>query len=140
MIIEPLLLTNSEEPRVPVSNLSEQSTNISSTVTILPKQAFRSAAIEPESTNISVGQRLTKPGIPMSESQYLDVEVINVDTFEFDDTWALRPKTSANLCEGYALALPDGQSPHDFYPFALHSLLKLPWNYSVHNDQIALFA
>ena len=81
-----------------------------------------------------------KPGIPMSESQYLDVEVINVDTFEFDDTWALQPKTSANLCEGYTLASPDGQSPHDSYPFALHSLLKLPWNYSVCNDQITLFA
>jgi hypothetical protein len=70
---------------------------------------------------------------------YLDVEVINVDTFEFEDTLR-QPKTSVYLCKGYALAFPDGQSPHDSYPFALHSQLELPWDYSVRNGRMALFA
>ena len=96
------------------------------------------AEIEPESTTVSVGkpgQGVEKPGISM----YLDVEVINVDTFEFEDTLR-RPKTSANLCEGYTLTFSDGQSPHDSYPFALHSQLELPWDYSVRNGQMTLFA
>ena len=60
--------------------------------------------------------------------------------FKFNDTLR-QPKTSENLlCEGYALTFPDGQSPHDSYPFALHSQLELPWNYSVCNGRMTLFA
>jgi hypothetical protein len=85
---------------------------------------------------VAVGEGVEKPGIPM----YPDVEVINVDTFELEDTLQRPPKTSANLCEGYALPFPDGQSPHDSYPFALHSQLELPWDYSVRNGRMTLFA
>ena len=70
------------------------------------------------------------------------LKCINVDMFEFEDTLR-QPKTSVNLCEdseGYALTFPDGQSPHNSYPFALHSQLELPWNYSVRNGQMILFA
>ena len=95
---------------------------------------FSGSMIEPDSetTLIPIGQGLKRPTYP-------DVEVINVDALEFEDTLR-RSKTSANLCKGYALAFPDGQSPHNFYPFALHSQLELSWDYSVRNGQMTLFA
>ena len=62
-----------------------------------------------------------------------------MDSFEFEDILQ-RPKTSANICKGYALIFPDGQSPHGSYPFALHSHIELPWNYTVRNGQMTLFA
>ena len=91
---------------------------------------------------------LTCAGAPqasnLSRINVLDgnLEVIDVDSFEFEDTLVQEPKTlmSAKICKGYALNFPDGQSPHGSYPFALHSHLKLPWNYTVCNGQMALFA
>jgi hypothetical protein len=47
---------------------------------------------------------------------------------------------SANICKGYALIFPDQQSPHNSYPFALHGHLELPWDYTVCNGQMNLFA
>jgi hypothetical protein len=113
-----------------------QSDNVSDST---PTQFSNLAVIEPESTLVSIGQGLENPEIP---TMNLDVEVINVDTYEFEDTLQ-RPKTSANVvnqCNGYTLAFPDGQSPHNSYPFALHSQLELPRDYSVRNGRMALFA
>ena len=74
-----------------------------------------------------------------SETEALD-EVIDVDSFiEFEDALH-RPKTSENICKGYALIFPDGQSPHGSYLFALHSHIELPWDYTVRNGQMTLFA
>jgi hypothetical protein len=36
--------------------------------------------------------------------------------------------------------LPDGQSPNSTYPFALHNLHSLPWNYAVWNGVLILFS
>ena len=92
--------------------------------------------VDTESTPVSIGQGLERLESPI----YLDDdEVIDVDMFKFNDTLQ-QPKTSENLlCEGYALTFPDGQSPHDSYPFALHSQLELLWNYSVRNGRMTLF-
>jgi len=43
-------------------------------------------------------------------------------------------------CEGYTMQLPGGQSPHGMYPFTLHDLHSLPWNYAVFNGILILFA
>ena len=56
--------------------------------------------------------------------------------FEFEDS--LGPTdTSATLCKGYILAFSDGKSP---YPFALHDMLVLPWDYSLRDGVMALFS
>ena len=65
--------------------------------------------------------------------------MIVLDAFEFEDT--LGPtKTSVNLCKGYAMAFSNGRSPHTSYPFALHDTLVLPWDYSLKNGVMTLFA
>jgi hypothetical protein len=40
----------------------------------------------------------------------------------------------AKTCPGYQLTFPPGQQGHTSYPFALHTVLSLPWDYSVHRD------
>ena len=69
-----------------------------------------------------------------------ELEVIDVDSFEFEDSTLQRSKASVNICKGYALIFPDGQSPHGSYPFSLHCHLELPWDYAVRNGQMTLFA
>jgi hypothetical protein len=96
--------------------------------------------LEPVTTDPPPTSTLSNlPGIDVLDGE---IEVIDVDSFEFEDTLQLLqgPKTSANICKGYTLIFPDGQSPHDSYPFALHSHLELPWNYTVRNGQMTLFA
>ena len=44
------------------------------------------------------------------------------------------------LCKGYELHIPGRQSPHQAYPFGLHDLLSLPWDYAVRNGVMTLFA
>jgi hypothetical protein len=66
-------------------------------------------------------------------------EIINVDSYEFEDTLQTSKQT-ANICKGYTLSFPDGRSPHDSYPFALHNHLELPWDYTVCNGRMSLFA
>ncbi|KAF8219043.1 hypothetical protein L208DRAFT_1089348, partial [Tricholoma matsutake] len=43
-------------------------------------------------------------------------------------------------CNGFTLSFPDGKSPHTAYPFALHDTLVLPWDYSLKNGVMKLFA
>jgi len=76
------------------------------------------------------------PGVNVLDGK---LEVIDVESFEFEDILQ-EPKTSANICKGYALIFPDGRSPHDSYPFALHNHLELPWDYTVRNGRMTLFA
>jgi len=86
------------------------------------------------------------PSIPPAGIDILDahsgtgkLELIDMDVFEFED--ALQgSQMPANICRGYALIFPGGQSPHDSYPFALHNHLELPWDYTVRNGQMTLFA
>jgi hypothetical protein len=40
----------------------------------------------------------------------------------------------AKTCPGYRLIFPPGQQGHTSYLFALHTILSLPWDYSVHRD------
>jgi hypothetical protein len=40
----------------------------------------------------------------------------------------------AEKCPGYRLIFPLGQQGHTSYPFALHTVLSLPWDYSAHHD------
>lgn len=92
----------------------------------------------PEPTNPNYG-----PSILISdESDDLEeVEVIDFDSLKFDSEGALKtPKTSAKTCQGHVLVFPDGKSPHSCYPFALHDILVLPWNYMIRNGEMTLFA
>ncbi|KAF8816849.1 hypothetical protein BYT27DRAFT_7220499 [Phlegmacium glaucopus] len=68
-----------------------------------------------------------------------EIEIVNVDTFEYEDT-VERPKMSAPLCKGFTPIFPEGKSPHTAYPFALHDTLILPWDYTLKNGVMILFA
>lgn len=80
-----------------------------------------------------------RPSIPINNDSPEEVEVIDLDSFDFE---AVRktPKTSAGTCQGYALVFPENQSPHSCYPFALHDMLVLPWDYMIRNSEMTLYA
>jgi hypothetical protein len=94
---------------------------------------------KPASTSLSLTSASSNPsGIDVLASDD-ELEVIDVDSFEFEDTLQ-SPKASATICKEYTLIFRDGQSPHGSYPFALHGQLELPWDYTVRNGQMTLFA
>ncbi|KAF8810813.1 hypothetical protein BYT27DRAFT_7221830 [Phlegmacium glaucopus] len=49
-------------------------------------------------------------------------------------------KESALPCKGFTPTFPEGKSPHTAYPFALHDTLILPWDYTLKNGVMILFA
>ncbi|KAG6905140.1 hypothetical protein DXG01_004635 [Tephrocybe rancida] len=62
-------------------------------------------------------------------------EVIDVDTIV-----ELPVITHQKRCSGFILPIPEGQSPHTSYPFAIHDSLPTPWDYTVSNDVMTLHA
>jgi hypothetical protein len=74
-----------------------------------------------------------------------DETVIDVDEIEtISDLPTNRQSNEIELfrpaCQGYVLQFPDGQSPHSAYPFGLHDLRTLPWDYAVRNGVMTLYA
>jgi len=67
-------------------------------------------------------------------------DIIDVDSFEYEDTLTTSNAMSANFCKGHTLTFPHGKSPHSCYPFALHDTIILPWDYVVRNGIMTLFA
>jgi hypothetical protein len=49
-----------------------------------------------------------------------------------------RSDTCTKACAGYHLSFPKGQQAHMSYPFALHTLMLLPWDYGTHKDAFVL--
>ena len=43
-------------------------------------------------------------------------------------------------CQGYTLCFPAGKSPCTAYPFGLHDAHALPWDFSIENGIMTLFA
>jgi hypothetical protein len=43
-------------------------------------------------------------------------------------------------CRGYVLQFPPGKTPYSAYPFALHDSCSLPWDFSIENGVMTLFA
>lgn len=68
-----------------------------------------------------------------------EAAIVDIDTFKYEEILK-RPTTSASVCEGYAMVFPDGKSPHTMYPFALHDTIILPWDYTLKNGMMKLFA
>ena len=79
-----------------------------------------------------------------SATQTLPAEdaIIDIDTmFEYyEDTRVKKHQKSMTACTGYTLTFPNGMSPNTAYPFALHDTLIVPWDYSVKNGTMVLFA
>jgi hypothetical protein len=50
------------------------------------------------------------------------------------NTKAQSPNIPAKSCPGYQLMFPPSQQAHTSYPFGLHSLLSLPWDYSAQHE------
>jgi hypothetical protein len=78
-----------------------------------------------------------------SAAQTLPAEdaIIDIDAmFEYEETRVKKHQKSMTACSGYTLTFPDGMSPHTAYPFALHDTLIVPWDYSVKNGTMVLFA
>jgi hypothetical protein len=82
------------------------------------------------------------PFIPKSSDKAPStVNIIDVDSFEIGSENILKIRNLSNKsCKGYILVFPDGKSPHTCYPFALHDVLILPWDYTTHNSVMTLFA
>ena len=77
---------------------------------------------------------------PKECSKWLDeAMIIDVDAFEYEDILK-QPKMSVAACKGYKINFPDGKSPHTTYPFALHDMIILPWDYALKNGMMKLFA
>ena len=68
-----------------------------------------------------------------------DAGIIDVDAFEYEDI-LIQPKLSAAACEGYTIKFPDGKSPYTAYPFAIHDTTILPWDLTIKNGVMKLFA
>lgn len=47
---------------------------------------------------------------------------------------------TSKVCKGYHLPVPEGQSPHTSYPFAMHGKHQVPWDCAVRGNQMYLFA
>ena len=62
-------------------------------------------------------------------------QVINVDSPGVEER-PEAPKMLVTACKGY---IPDGKSPHTTYPFALHNMLILLWDYMIWNGEMVLF-
>jgi hypothetical protein len=61
-----------------------------------------------------------------------ETQIIDVDEIELT--------TNTRACQGYILQFPEGQTPHSGYPFGLHDIRTLPWDYSVRNGVMTLYA
>ena len=48
--------------------------------------------------------------------------------------------TCTKSCAGYHLSFPRGQQAHTSYPFALHMIMLLPWDYSTQKDAFVLMS
>ena len=64
--------------------------------------------------------------------------IIDVDAFEYADI-PKQPRTSVRACTGYQICL-NGKLPHTSYSFALHEAIILPWDYTLKNGTMTLFA
>ena len=81
----------------------------------------------------------TKPGLPditvISDDEDLDEDnpfheretVVSITTQNTSDA-------PATPCPGYRLTFPSSQQAHTSYPFGLHTLLSLPWDYSTRRE------
>ena len=77
------------------------------------------------------------PIVPKEDNQ---CDIIDIDSFEFEDTLEQTKNPVHRMCKGYTLSLPGNKSPHSVYPFTLHDTLVLPWDYTVKNSMMSLFA
>ncbi|KAF8148808.1 hypothetical protein B0H34DRAFT_679492 [Crassisporium funariophilum] len=89
--------------------------------------------------SVAISNPLSTP----KPSENAPVEIINVDSNELASKKKSRikpAKVATHTCKGYVLIFPDGKSPHTCYPFALHDTLILPWDYTMRNSTMTLFA
>jgi hypothetical protein len=111
---------------VPVNH--SQNTLPAAAVEEIPSQPV---AIIPRAPSINV--------LTLREFSKQPDEAIDVDAFEYEDILK-QPKMSVAACEGYTIIFPDGKSPNTTYPFALHDTIILPWEYTLKNGMMKLFA
>ncbi|KAG6848307.1 hypothetical protein H0H93_001364, partial [Arthromyces matolae] len=83
-------------------------------------------------------QALTDNHIPAEGNRSFVHDVIDIDDFEVRAVTS--QPTPPNKCKGYTLPIPDGQTPHSSYPFALHDSTSLPWDYAVIQNKMILHA
>jgi len=74
--------------------------------------------------------------VPVTKTRATDY-IIDVDSFELSEK-----ETNHQIlrCQGYTLCFPAGKSPYTAYPFALHDTRALPWDISIENGIMTLFA
>ncbi|RDB27516.1 hypothetical protein Hypma_003767 [Hypsizygus marmoreus] len=85
---------------------------------------------------VASSQADEQPHIEVTETINIPT-TIDVDALPDDVVVSSRQRST---CTGYHLPIPDGQSPHSTYPFALHDSVNPPWDYSVVNGVMSLVA
>jgi len=65
--------------------------------------------------------------------------VIDVDS-DCVENPTIQVGPSRRECQGYILQFPSGKTPYSAYPFALHDSRSLPWDFSIGNGVMMLFA
>jgi hypothetical protein len=80
-------------------------------------------------------QRTTQHSVP--------VIVIDVDSEPMETSGGEVVQVSGPSyakCQGYVLRFPPGKTSYSAYPFALHDSRSLPWDFSIENGVMTLFA
>lgn len=83
-------------------------------------------------------------GYPCRQLQGHTPELLDITTISDDEDILSMPcatdvsATELEACPGYLLTFPRGQWADTSYPFALHTLLSLPWYYSMHKGGFSL--
>src|SRR5271168_1202807 len=49
-------------------------------------------------------------------------------------------QVAPNPCPGYRLAFPEGQTAWSSYPFAVHSVEKIPWSIASSGKELILYS
>jgi hypothetical protein len=95
----------------------------------------------PASTNVPI-MRVASVDVPTPRECSKEPDntaIIDVDAFEYEDILK-QQKMSVAACKGYTITFPDVKSPHTAYPFALHDMIILPWDYALKHGVMKLFA
>ncbi|KAG6825754.1 hypothetical protein H0H92_002534 [Tricholoma furcatifolium] len=119
---------------VPQSLVEGKLTILMEALRLLTNTSPNHSQIPPASTNATQTSKATGPSDAILQSQPALVHSQETDIIDVD---TLVIKTE---CQGYILQIPEEKTPHTAYPYALHSFMSLPWNYSVNKHVMTLHA
>jgi hypothetical protein len=98
---------------------------------------------KPQGNTTSQHETISERNPHRIAQSFVPVIVIDVDseTKETPGSDAVQVSSPSHAkCLGYVLQFPAGKTPYSAYPFALHDSRSLPWDFSIENGVMTLFA